>query len=227
MKICSICKEEKTLDFFYKEQNYYRPRCKQCYLLYRKQYRESELERLREVSRRNYQVNKEKIKERGKQYREKNKEKIAKNAKEYAKNNKTRIKQYKNDNRDKLNEYNKNYILKRLKYDPIFKFVTNLRSLIRQSFKRNGNQYQKKSKTEHILGCTIEYFKEYISLKFTKGMSIDNHGKWHLDHIIPLATAKTEEEIIRLNHYTNFQPLWAKDNLSKSDKIIEQQLILL
>jgi hypothetical protein len=58
-------------------------------------------------------------------------------------------------------------------------------------------------------------------------MSLDNHGKWHLDHIIPLATATTEEDVIRLNHYTNFQPLWADDNLKKSNKIIEQQLQLL
>lgn len=55
-------------------------------------------------------------------------------------------------------------------------------------------------------------------------MSFDNQGEWHLDHIIPLATAETEEEIIRLNHYTNFQPLWAFDNLSKGSKIDEVQL---
>ena len=227
MKICPICKEEKTLDFFYKEINHYRNKCKQCYSIHRKQHRESESERLREVSRCNYQVNKEKIKERGRQYREKNKEKIAKSSKEYQKKYKTRIKQYKNDNKDKINEYSKNYILKRLKSDPIFKFSTNLRALIRQSFKRNGNKYEKKSKTENILGCTVKDFKNYITLKFSKGMSLNNHGEWHLDHIIPLATAKTEEEIIRLNHYTNFQPLWAKDNLIKGDKIIEQQLTLI
>jgi len=58
-------------------------------------------------------------------------------------------------------------------------------------------------------------------------MTLDNQGKWHLDHIIPLATTKTEKDVIRLNHYTNFQPLWAKDNLSKGYKIIEKQLVLL
>ena len=51
-------------------------------------------------------------------------------------------------------------------------------------------------------------------------MTLENHGEWHLDHIIPLAIAKTEEEIIKLNHYTNFQPLWAIDNLKKGAKIL-------
>ena len=53
-------------------------------------------------------------------------------------------------------------------------------------------------------------------------MSFDNYGfdGWHIDHIVPLATAKTEEQVAKLNHYTNIQPLWAKDNLSKGAKII-------
>ncbi len=54
-------------------------------------------------------------------------------------------------------------------------------------------------------------------------MSWDNHTKygWHIDHIIPLASAKTEEELKSLCHYTNLQPLWAKENLSKGAKIID------
>ena len=71
-----------------------------------------------------------------------------------------------------------------------------------------------------ILGCTCDEFIDYIKSKFKEDMTIDNHGEWHLDHIIPLATAKTEEDVIRLNHHTNFQPLWAFDNLSKGSKII-------
>jgi hypothetical protein len=57
--------------------------------------------------------------------------------------------------------------------------------------------------------------------KFTEGMSWDNQGKWHIDHIIPLSSANSEEEIYKLFHYTNLQPLWAKDNLSKHNKILE------
>jgi hypothetical protein len=51
-------------------------------------------------------------------------------------------------------------------------------------------------------------------------MSWDNHGKWHIDHIIPLASAETEEDIYRLSHYTNLQPLWAEDNWRKNSKIL-------
>jgi hypothetical protein len=51
-------------------------------------------------------------------------------------------------------------------------------------------------------------------------MSFENHGKWHLDHIVPISSAKTEEEVIALNHHTNFQPLWAFDNLSKGNRIV-------
>lgn len=51
-------------------------------------------------------------------------------------------------------------------------------------------------------------------------MTFENHGEWHLDHIIPLASAINEEDIIKLNHYTNFQPLWSKENLKKGSKII-------
>ena len=54
-----------------------------------------------------------------------------------------------------------------------------------------------------------------------------NWDNIHLDHIKPLATAKTEEDVILLNHYTNFQPLLAKDNLNKGKKIIEKQLRIL
>lgn len=50
-------------------------------------------------------------------------------------------------------------------------------------------------------------------------MTLDNYGEWHLDHIIPISSAKTEEEVIKLNHYTNFQPLWAEDNWNKGNKI--------
>jgi hypothetical protein len=55
---------------------------------------------------------------------------------------------------------------------------------------------------------------------FTEGMCWENQGEWHLDHIIPISSAQTEEEIFKLNHYSNFQPLWAEDNIKKGNKIL-------
>jgi hypothetical protein len=71
-----------------------------------------------------------------------------------------------------------------------------------------------------LLGDEWEVVYEYFSNLFLEGMSWENHGEWHIDHIIPISTAKSEEEIIRLSHYTNLQPLWAEDNLLKSNKLL-------
>lgn len=107
-------------------------------------------------------------------------------------------------------------IRERERRDPVLKFKHNVRNLIGGSFKRIG--FVKSMSTEKLLGCTLQNFQLYISSKFKEGMTLENHGKWHLDHIIPLAIAKTEEEVIKLCHYTNFQPLWAKENREKSGK---------
>jgi len=179
----------------------------------------------------NYEINKEKIKDRRKKYNEKSREKRSEYDKIYNKNNKLKRseyhKKYRKDNREERNKNFNKYQNKRKKEDLVFSLKCNIRSLINNSFKRGNNKFKKDEKTEKILGCSIIFFISYISLKFKNSMTIENHGEWHLDHIVPLATAKTEDDVIRLNHYTNFQPLWAKDNMSKSNKIIEQQLVLL
>jgi hypothetical protein len=83
-----------------------------------------------------------------------------------------------------------------------------------------GKGYTKKSKTNEILGCSFKEFKQHLELQFTEGMTWNNAGKWHLDHIYPVSLSKDENELIKLNHYTNFQPLWAEDNIRKGNKII-------
>jgi len=120
--------------------------------------------------------------------------------------------------RNKLNRIaiNKKYLIrtnKRIASDPLFKLSRGLPKLIRISIKRCG--YSKKSKTYTILGCTYEHLKTHIENRFESWMSWDNWGKyngtfqygWDIDHIIPISTAQSEDEIIRLNHYTNLQPL--------------------
>ena len=79
----------------------------------------------------------------------------------------------------------------------------------------------KKNKTFDIVGCSPEFLKQHLEKQFTKGMSWELLGQHiHIDHIIPLSSAKTEDELYKLCHYENLQPLWAEDNLKKSNKII-------
>lgn len=108
------------------------------------------------------------------------------------------------------------YILARRQTHPLFKLRGNLGGLIRISFKRKG--WGKETKTQQLLGCSFEEFKQHLEKQFKEGMTWENQGAWHLDHIKPCATATTIEELIQLQHYTNFQPLWASENLSKGAK---------
>ena len=79
-------------------------------------------------------------------------------------------------------------------------------------------QVEKNFKTMDALGCTSQEFKQHLESKFKEGMSWDNYPKWHVDHIKPISLAKTEQEAIELSHDTNLQPLWAADNIRKSNK---------
>ena len=108
-------------------------------------------------------------------------------------------------------------IAKKRKTDPLFAFKDRVRNTINKCLSRAG--YTKRSKSLDILGCSWDDFYKHIESQFTDGMDWNSRGfnGWHLDHIVPLASATTEEEIIKLNHYTNLQPLWAKDNMEKSD----------
>ena len=124
--------------------------------------------------------------------------------------------QYHLDNREAIVTKKVKYNRERRQSDPLFSFKHRARAAIRRSFSSTG--HKKSTKTENILGCTITFFKEYIECKFIDGMTWDNMSFWHLDHIIPLSSALSADDVIRLCHYTNFQPLWAIDNLKKGKK---------
>ena len=126
---------------------------------------------------------------------------------------------YYNNNKEYFFNVNNKSYKERKQKDPIYKFIRSLRSNIGLTFKRScKGLFPKTSKSTEILGCSFEFFVEYIQSQFTEGMTLKNHGEWHLDHKIPISSAKNEKDIIRLNHYTNFQPLWAKENLRKGAK---------
>jgi len=123
--------------------------------------------------------------------------------------------EYYQNNKEKIHKYIK------YKYhtDELYKLKITVRNRINVFLKNNN--IIKKNKTFDIVGCSPEFLKEYLEQKFTEGMSWELMGRnIHIDHIIPLSFAKTEEELYKLCHYTNLQPLWAEDNLKKSNKIL-------
>ena len=215
---CKSCSKEYSKEYYQANKEHRKE--------YRKEYRKSNKEKIKERKKEYYEANKEKIKE----YYEANKEKIKEHKKEYYKSNKEHKKEYYKSNKEKIKEYSKvnkekinkqtlEYSNKRRKIDPLFKMTVNLRSRTYSAFKNKG--YKKSSKTQEMLGASWEACKAHIEKQFTKDMTLDNQGKWHIDHIVPLASANTEEELITLCNYLNLQPLWAKDNLEKSAKYNE------
>lgn len=182
MRTCNTCNETKTLDCFRDNRN----KCKICELAANREY---------------HNKNKEKISERKKKtYR--------------SELFQDKLKEIKN----KRNETWRNNYKKRYSSDPLFRIKLNVKNNIRKSFKRYA--FTKNSSTFKILGCSYEEFKTHLETKFEPWMSWDNYGLyngtekygWDIDHIIPLASAETEEDVIRLNHYTNLQPLCSKVN---------------
>ncbi len=140
---------------------------------------------------------------------------------------KEKLKIFYQKNPKKRKEYRKNYKKRkhqqrkeRRNSDPIFNLTNRMRCRIYKYLKIMN--ISKKNKTFEVVGCTPELLKKHLESQFTDGMSWDLFGEHiHVDHIIPLSTAKTEEELYELCHYTNLQPLWAIENIRKSNQIIE------
>ena len=165
----------------------------------------------------------------GKAYYNKNKEKISKYKKRNSKQIEENRKKYRNQNRDKIRKtqyiYNKNKLL----YDINFRLRNTIKSRINKALKGRN----KSESTMCLLGCSIDYLMYYIQCRFKKGMSWDNHGRgdgdkgmkeWHMDQIKPCALfdLSTPEELSECFHYSNLQPLWAKDNIKKSNNYEEK-----
>ena len=119
-------------------------------------------------------------------------------------------------NRERLNGYRSAWILQRIATDPVFALAFRVKNRIRQAVARRG--FSKKSSSERILGCPWSEFAAHIERQFLPGMTWANRALWHIDHIVPLATAVTEDDVLALNHFTNLRPLWKPDNLKKGAK---------
>lgn len=164
-------------------------------------------EKRREYDNKRYHENKEELLKRQKKYRTKNKRVFSDEQKE-------RKKEYYQLNKDKVRIYNNEYNKRRRKEDPIFKIKSLIRSRISEIF-RDKNYIKKSKTTQQILGCSFDEFKQHLESLWEPWMDWDNHGLyngtsnhgWDIDHRIPLSTAITEDDVYRLNHYTNLQPL--------------------
>ena len=143
--------------------------------------------------------------------------KYAESTRQWWKNHPNYHKEWMGRNRLEWNKKRAAYEVNRRKSDTTVALIKHLRDRLRNAL--DGNF--KRGSAVGDLGCSIKQFKKHIELQFQEGMTWDNHGKygWHLDHKIPLSKfdlTDRQQLLIALN-YTNYQPLWAKDNLSKHD----------
>ena len=228
----------------------YYGQCKACWKAYGKAYEKINKEKLTKKRRENskkpenikrrkayYKTNKEKIEKQKKVWLEANPEKrkayskssYEKNCKdnpEHKKKRKERWEKYKEDpeNLKKIKASNRAYTKsgrrsftdrERRKNNPLIRLGHNIRTGIRRSFCNKG--FTKTGRTREILDCSFGKFKVWIESQLKEGMTLENI---HLDHIVPISLAETVEEVILLNHYSNFQPLFRKDNIKKHNKLI-------
>jgi NOL1/NOP2/fmu family ribosome biogenesis protein len=192
MKTCSKCSNLKEPDQFFKDKSKsdgLTSRCKLC------------------------------IYEKTSQYQKVNSSKRTIWNKTYSLKNRDKIKEYTDSwweekGRQLATDYKRN----RRRIDPLYKLASSLRGLVAGAFRSKG--YTKSTQTHIIIGCSFNEFKLHLESKFETWMKWENHGKyngefnygWDIDHVIPLSTAKTEDDLIKLNHYTNLQPLCGKVN---------------
>ena len=164
--------------------------------------------------------NKEKIKI----YRKNFNEKIKLDSTRYQKQLEA-VKKWKSDNKQQALESNRKSRRKmmpkwrkqRKLLDPSYHISETVRSYLSRSIK---GKILKKKKTEEIVGISFDKLVTYLKSKFEAGMSMSNYGEWHIDHIKPVTKFDLTKpgELEKCFHYSNLQPMWARDNIIKSNK---------
>ena len=205
MKTCTGCKQTKAFTEFYKQGNGLKSRCKVC---------------VNAQNKKHYQNNREKYRANNRKWIQKNPEKRRATVKKYYQNNRekelARVK--KSQQRPEYKKKRRARDKERYRTDPQFKIANNLRHLIYSALRGNI----KSASTITLLGCTVPRFLEHLEQQFQPGMTWENKGTWHLDHMMPIASfdLTDPEQQRQCCHYTNFQPLWGKENIIKKDKIL-------
>ena len=222
-KLCVGCKLLKNFKCFSKnktKKDGFNGYCKECQkkyreknklknICYQKEYRKNNKDKIRLIDKKYKIKNKKKIKERDRIYREKHKDQIKINHKRWYVENKEYIRQYKNQ------KYHEKH-----KHIPQQRLLSSLRARIRIAIGKG----KKSAKTMELVGCSLMDLRNHIEKQFVDGMKWENYGVygWHIDHIRPCSSFDLTDikQQKRCFHYTNLQPLWAKDNLLKSNKFI-------
>jgi len=185
---------------------------------YYKKWRLENKDKINELKRQRYSLHKEKNRQKSKEWRLKNKDVLLQKNKDYRERNKELLNEKRRKNRlENLEEYRR---LERERYEKNthLKLIRNYRTRIKNYMK--FNKVSIGTGTLELVGLTSQELKEYLESKFVDGMCWDNYGLygWHIDHIIPLSSTKNDDDLKKLCHYTNLQPLWSFENLSKGSK---------
>ena len=223
-KVCSKCGLIKPLVEFKKDKR--RPdgvgsQCKKCSVLYTKQYVLKHRGEVAAKQREYYYNNIDKIREYKRQYATLHKRQIAKRETKWRGDNKDSIREYQKDyyrkNKDKIIKRSLTYVANRRKIDSVFRNKARVRARIRKLIKSRGGSMTKR--TQDILGCDYETLWKYLLFTWKNNYGKPWNGEsYHIDHVEPLALAKTPKEVESLCHYSNLQMLTPEDNLKKGDK---------
>lgn len=165
-------------------------------------------EKRRSRQREHYRENKVQYNERSRKYRNEHREEIQAKGRE-------RYQQIKKKHIAECTARNK----ARRAIDPLYRASLNLRRRIQYAFAGKDRSLH----TREIIGCSPEQLRSYLEKRFQDGMTWENYGYrgWHIDHIVPLSSSKNSEDLIRLSHYTNLQPLWSHENFKKRAQVPE------
>jgi len=207
LKRCTKCGKEKRPDEFHNSANSKdgkKSSCKQCRRQEAICYRNINIDKRRKQEKEWYANNTERAKKTRKDYYHANKDSILEKRTKYYQNNKEAVAKYYRE---------------RAKNDTEFKIRCNLRKRMSKIIRR----MQKSGSAIRDLGCTVKQLMNHLESSFYNGMTWENYGKWHIDHIIPLSAfdLTDRDQFLQACNYKNLQPLWAKDNLSKSNKYIK------
>lgn len=242
-KICRVCGEEKPLDEFRirGDSGRRRTECKSCLSKYLKKYRSENKQRISELNKKYAEAHREELseyrfnwqrnnREKCRAYNKKSNQNMTEERRDKARARSKRYREVRKDDveyiekrrvwnresakrrRKKITAYEEN----RKKIDSVFKLKKQIRNEIRMSFNRRG--FRKSARTEEIVGCTLQELYDHLCKTYLirYGEEYNGNRVVHIDHIMPLANAHTEDEVIKLCRWDNLQLLTAEDNLIKN-----------